>query len=108
MSWPGLVADTDDGAPETFERGPDAVPFALAAGRRRGGVRRGGRVRSACRGRCRGTGAGAAVGQRRTRRVYAIGFEARRRVITKSLARDHQVLGPLLMLIDTVLLLELF
>jgi hypothetical protein len=104
----GLDADADDGAPEALDGDPDAVPFALAVGRRRGGLRRGVRLRRARRRRHRGARAGAVGGQRGALRVYAIGFEARRSRIIISLTRVHQVLGPLLMLIDTVLLLELF
>ena len=104
----GLDADADDGAPEVLDGAPGAVPLALATGRRRGGLRRGVRVRRARRRRHRGARAGALGGQREALRVYAIGFEARRSLIIISLTRGHQVLGPRLMLIDTVLFLELF
>lgn len=82
------------------------MPVAVAVGLRRDVLGRCFGARRICRtgrGRARGARAG-----RRTVRVYAISLEARRILITNSLARVHRFLGPLLMLIDSVLLLELF
>lgn len=93
-------------SPHPFHSLVDAPPVAVAVVCGREIFGGGARVCRSIRARCRGARVAAAA--RRACRNYAIGLEAHRILITTSLARYHRFLGPLLMLIDTVLFLELF